>query len=257
MFLITAKGGRGRGKTKLAEAVARLAGGAFAISANEDFGKVVGRLLTPDAMTKRIGLLDNVKSHRFSWDQLEQVVTADTISGHRYFTGEATRTNLMTWLITANGASMSTDLSARSVEIRLADPTYSADWLEDLLSFIDSNRAELVGDIVTFLRSPKKLLARTTRWATWEKEVLSRTYDPNVAVAMIEERRKSVDVESEEVEIIETYFPVAVRGRTLRNQLGSRIYSERCGFTMAAKGAGRAADCGSRWPKAWADRRRA
>ena len=74
MFMVTASGGRGRGKSKLCQAVATLYGGAIDILPSEKMEAIKTRLLSPSAMSKRICLIDNVKTTRFSWGELEGLV---------------------------------------------------------------------------------------------------------------------------------------------------------------------------------------
>ncbi|HEX6987702.1 MAG TPA: hypothetical protein VF170_20145, partial [Planctomycetaceae bacterium] len=99
-FLITADSGRGAGKTAAVKMVAQLVGGAVEVRANEDAAAVLKRLLSPDGQTKRLVLLDNVKSQRFSSADLEGLVTAPVLSGHRMYAGGGRRPNLVTFCVT-------------------------------------------------------------------------------------------------------------------------------------------------------------
>ncbi len=130
-FAFTADAGRGKGKTKCAEMLAHVVGGTVDFSANEDIAQIKTRLLSADSLPKRLALLDNVKSHRFSWAELEGLLTAPTISGKRMYVGEATRPNVLTWFITLNGASLSTDMAQRLVIIKLGEPERSKNWEHD------------------------------------------------------------------------------------------------------------------------------
>lgn len=138
-FLFVATAGRGKGKMKVAQSIASLFGGWVDISANEDIGVIKQRLLTPDAATLRVMLLDNVKTTRFSSAELEGLITSRTISGKQLYVGNATRWNYLTPFITLNGASLSTDMAQRTVEIRLAEPVYQADWEERLQRFVSGD----------------------------------------------------------------------------------------------------------------------
>ena len=204
--------GRGRGKTKLAQYIAYLWGGCVDISPNEDAGAIKTRLLTAEALPLRVALLDNVKTTRFSWGELEALITSPVISGRRLYVGNGTRPNHLTWIITLNGASLSTDMAQRVVEIRLADPTYDGTWEERLRAFIDTHRMAIIGDLVAFLRSEPKSLEKATRWAAWEKQVLARVDDPDACLETILARRAETDVEQEEGEILEDYFASRLRG---------------------------------------------
>jgi len=204
--MFTASTGRGKGKTALAERIAQLYGGSIDVSAKEDIAAVKTRLLSPDALSKRIVTLDNVKTTRFSWADLESLITADTISGKRLYVGDGSRPNYLTVLVTLNGASLSTDMTQRVVEVQLADPLYDGGWDESVRQFIESNRSAILGDLIAFLRQPEKKMRRYSRWGTWEKHVLSRVDDPDSCLDLILQRRSQADAEEEEGHIVEDYF---------------------------------------------------
>lgn len=214
-FVITSDDGRGAGKTTVAKCVGLVWGGLLTFSANEDVNKIKTRLLSSDALSRRVALLDNVKSLKFSWAELEGMITAPTIGGHRMYVGEATRPNLLTWFITLNGASLATDMAQRAAIIKVNRPSRSATWEEDTTRFITDNHRAIVADIVAALRAEPFGLARFTRWATWEKDILQRLPEPEEAQRVILERQAAVDVEADEAELIEEYFA---------DQLGSLTY---------------------------------
>lgn len=110
-YVITSDDGRGVGKSTLAESVGAVYGGTLQFSHLEDIGTIKTRLLSPDALTRRVCLLDNVKSHKFSWAELEGLITASTIGGRRLYVGESVRPNSLTWFITLNGAALWSDVS--------------------------------------------------------------------------------------------------------------------------------------------------
>ena len=169
------------------------------------------RLLSPDGLTKRIALLDNVKTLRFSWAELEAMITAPEISGKRLYVGNATRPNNLTWIVTLNGASLSTDMAQRCVIVKLRKPEYTGTWEEETYAFIRDNRDAIIGDIIGFLRSERKPLERHSRWGDWEDDVLSRLPDPAEAQLIIAQRQQTSDVEEEEADLIEDYFKGELR----------------------------------------------
>ena len=205
-FCLTSDEGRGAGKTELALCVADVAGGAIEISANEDGNRIKTRLLSPDAQSKRVLLIDNIKSHKLSSAELESLITAPTISGHRLFAGEGQRPNNLTFVLTMNGCGLSTDMAQRMVTIKLRRPEYSGTWAEDTRRFIQDHRAELIADIIGFLRGPVATLTKFTRWGDWERQVLARLPEPSESQAVIRERQVGVDVDSEESELIQEFF---------------------------------------------------
>lgn len=211
-FLFTASTGRGRGKSTAAMLLAKVFWGYIDISANEDIGVIKQRLLSPDAARLRVALLDNVKSSRFSWAELESLITTSDVSGKRMYVGDARRPNLITWLITLNGASLSTDMSQRVVEIQFDEPLYTKTWEAEVNEFIESHRMEIIADMVGLLRKPPMKMRRHSRWATWEGQVLARMDCPDECLDVLLERRSACDVEQEESEVIEEYFASRLSG---------------------------------------------
>jgi len=205
-FVITSDKGRGCGKTTLAELVGSLWGGILSFSHREEIGKIKTRLLTPDAMSKRVCLLDNVKSLKFSWAELEGMITSTEVGGHRMYCGDGARPNTMTWFITLNGASLSTDMAQRAVIIKLEKPNRTGEWSDDTRRFIEDHREEIIAGIIHLLRQPAQSLEKFSRWACWERDVLARTPEPSEAQKVIEERQTASDVEIEEGEMIEEFF---------------------------------------------------
>jgi hypothetical protein len=168
--------GRGVGKTTCVELFARLVGGTHAIrprAQNED--RLLTGLLSPSALQHRLGLLDNLKSLRFSNDQFESLVTAANINGHRMYVGHAERLNYLTWAVTVNGASYSKDLAQRSVVVQLARPRPASNWYGDTVDFIDSHREEIIADIRWHLEQPARPITRAERWQPWAPEIVGAT----------------------------------------------------------------------------------
>ncbi len=205
-FVVTSDDGRGLGKSKVAEAVGYLYGGFFDVSAGEDIQQLKTRMLTPAARTKRIALLDNVKTLRLSWAELEALITSPVISGKQHYVGEGQRPNLLTWFITLNGVSMATDMAQRSVIIKVVRGKNDGPWWEQTRQFIDQHRDKIMGDVIGALRAEPYPLAEFTRWATWEQHVLCRLPEPGEAQRLILERQGEADCELDEIGIIEEFF---------------------------------------------------
>lgn len=212
MFVITSDSGRGAGKTKLSDVLSHLVGGCIELSANEDSGVMRQRLLSPGGKNKRIARLDNVKSLRFSWADLESLVTVPTISGKEMYVGEGSRPNNLTWIITLNGPSLSTDIAQRAVIVKLDRPIRNPRWEEETLSYIDHNRPQIIADIIACLKLPQQPIDYQTRWAAWEHGVLSRLRCDveGVSIAdiqdVLKQRSGESDAEGEEAELIEEAF---------------------------------------------------
>ena len=140
-------GGRGVGKSKLIELCGELVGGTLEISANEDIIAIKKRLLSPAARTAALARIDNIKTYRFSWADLEGLITSPVISGHRMYKGEGRRPNTLTWTLTLNGASLSKDMAKRVIVVKLQRPTYSPTWEQDVRDFIEEHRWQILNDI--------------------------------------------------------------------------------------------------------------
>jgi hypothetical protein len=153
-FVITSDDGRGVGKSTLAEMISYLCGGHISISPDDKMSEIKQRLLTPKFRDKRIVFLDNVKSLRLSWPDLESLVTESVISGKQMYEGESQRPNLLTWFITLNGVSLATDMAQRSVIIKLVKGENDGNWLETTTKYIDHFREQIIGDIIGLLRKP-------------------------------------------------------------------------------------------------------
>jgi hypothetical protein len=216
VFALTSDHGRGTGKSTAVAVNGRLAGGVIELSMNEDPEVIKQRLLSPDGITKRIACLDNAKTSRFSWADLEALVTSPTVSGKRLYVGEASRPNNLVWALTLNGVSLATDMAQRSVIIKLDRPQHCATWAEETYRFVDDNRTALIGDCLAFLRSERKVLPAYSRWGAWEHDVLSRLPEPAEAQKVIIERQGVSDCEREEAEVVEEFF---------RGQLAELQYS--------------------------------
>lgn len=197
-FLFTSDKGRGAGKSTLAKLVGEIWGGSITIRQKEDFGKAVTRLLSPGGRDKRIAIIDNVKSLRLSFAELEELITCSTISGHEMYNGEGSRPNTLCWYITLNGASLCKDMAQRCVPIKLGMSVKSGDWEESTLSFVKAHHASILGELLHFLRKPKSCLKGYSRWGAWEAAVLSRLPNPSGAQQLILDRQKEFDVEDEE-----------------------------------------------------------
>jgi hypothetical protein len=210
-FLITSDHGRGVGKTKAGELLASVVGGTISFSAKDDIGEIRSRLLSPAGLSKRVTILDNLKTLRFSWAELESLITAPMVSGKRMYVGEAQRPNVLTWVLTLNGASLSTDMAQRCVIIKLKRPQRDGEWEESVAKFVSENRQRIIADLVGKLRVDPVKLQKFSRWATWERAILARLPEPSEAQAVIEERQGQVDIEADEAAVIEEFFEAQLK----------------------------------------------
>jgi hypothetical protein len=216
VFLITSDAGRGAGKTTLANLLAEVSGGMMSFSSNDDPQKMRERMLSPEGKKMRVAVLDNVKSHRFSWAELEALITSPVVSGRALYVGESRRVNTLTWCITMNGAGLSTDLAQRAILIKLRAAAYDGAWEEQTRALIRENREAIIGDIRACLADPASPLPHTSRWGRWERDVLSKIYGAAEAQGVYLQRQREVDGDAEETDLVEDFF---------RQQLASLGYN--------------------------------
>ena len=198
--------GRGVGKTALATYVASLVGGQIELG-GEKINRIKTRLLSPEGLGQRVVLLDNLKSTKFSWGDLEGLITSDVISGHRLFCGEGRRLNNLTWVVTSNSASLSTDMADRSVVIRLARHEPREGWDLEVREFINTHRWHIVADVLAQLQETPAPHRPAPRWVSWTSEVLSRSCDdPDRVQEQILTRRRSIDDDAVETDLVREEF---------------------------------------------------
>lgn len=191
--------GRGVGKSTMPEIISQgLAGGFIGVSPSGDMELIKTRLLSPPAAFVRVARLDNVKTLRFSWADLEEVITNSIISGRRLYQGDGSRPNTLTWAITVNGESFSEDLAGRCVHVKIGRPTYLADWETRVRSYMEDNLAGLWGDIRHALETAKPGLKPSGRWAMWECDVLAATENPTATQWELIKRRESMNADRRE-----------------------------------------------------------
>lgn len=245
VFVISADG-RGAGKTTLAELFSGIVGGAIQIGSNDSDESIKQRLLSPEGLTKRVIIIDNVKSRKLSSASLEALATSEQISGKSMYVGEASRPNNFTIVVTANGLAFSQDMAQRSVIIKIRRSVYEEGWERDTAEFIRLNRPQILADLIWWLKEAERWpLARNTRWADWESEVLRRMVDPDEVQRVILSRQKEVDVDQDEGVVIESAFaarllqlnyspgdmvriPGRIAAEWVNDALGERLTTTKC-----------------------------
>ena len=198
--------GRGVGKTTVAQKIAAIYGGAFDIDASEPFHRTRTRLLTPDAMSKRILLMDNVKTFRLSSADLESLVTAPNVNGHRMYKGQAAIPNYCTLFITLNGASLSKDFAQRVIPVQLKRGDMKEDWEATVDEFLLKNKTALIADLMNVLNRTPTKLSKVSRWGAWESGVLGKVKDAEKALKVIDSRTMRMDADKEDADRIREMF---------------------------------------------------
>jgi len=199
--------GRGVGKSVLCQILAEeLAGGSIEVSPTESIADLKTRLLSTESGRRRVVRLDNLKTFKFSWADLEGLLTSSTISGRALYEGEGRRPNTLVWMITLNGATLSKDMAQRCIQIKLARPTFKASWESELRTFIRSNRWGLLADIRALLEANSVLIHAETRWSAWERDVLGKTLAWGTLQTEIVNRQKAVDDDDDERSHVAQFF---------------------------------------------------
>lgn len=239
-FVITAPD-RGCGKTTVGEAVAAVWGGAVAVDPDgHGADRLTQRLLDTEAAQRRVVLCDNIKGRGSA--SIEALVTAQTISGHRLYAGEASRPNRLTWVLTANSPRLTADLAARAFILRLEKPTYRGGWRERLLAFIEKHRRRIQSDALALLAGERARHGATDRFQSWLDDVLATAAPfPDVVREVIETnnaRRDEGDEEAGEAELL--LDAIRARGDCFLPAGAVRdLVNEALGLGLSSQGAGR------------------
>lgn len=171
--------GVGHGKTSTVVKCCKLIGGFLENHSDEKASDFRKRVINNHG-SMRLVLLDNLKSLKLSSSTLEAMITGTEISGHRLFNGNASKPNYFTFAITSNGVFLSKDLAQRYMTVKVARPQYNCNWDAQIDSFIEEHRWAIIADIVSLLAKEGDQLPDegSTRWAAWEKDVLSKCQMP-------------------------------------------------------------------------------
>ncbi|HEY2784309.1 MAG TPA: hypothetical protein VGJ05_04965 [Fimbriiglobus sp.] len=192
-------GGRGYGKTKLAEFVLGLTGEPYRLLSTSSPERVRSDLLTPGNKYRSV-FLDNAKTFKMASENIESMVTSSSIGGHVLFKGGGSKPNRLTWVITANAMQFGKDLADRGVIIRLEKADHSnRGWESQMLAYWGDpeNRAALVADVAWHLLVKESSdVTLSDRWGPWVSEVLCKTENPDASLEVILARREGADGDS-------------------------------------------------------------
>lgn len=164
----------------------------------------MGRLLSDTALARRAVLIDNIR-RKFDNPEIESMITAREIHGHRMYHGQASRPNLITWFLTSNIPQLSHDLAERSVIINIGTQRANASFVAETYEWIDRHRPSLVASILGILagedRSPVQS-QHLDRWAKWQTGVLAKVEGGDAAAKLARDRRAEVNADAEDAEDI-------------------------------------------------------
>ena len=161
---------------------------------------------------------------RFSWSDIEALITSERINGRKLYVGDGSRPNVFVVSVTMNGANCSKDIAQRSVIIKLKRPSYSGNWESDTAAYIEKNRWEIIGSLIAHLRRSVPQLGSFTRWGAWERSIW-RGVRAEALQKLILERRNAVDDDEEEASLIREAImeEIRLRGHGEPDQAGVRI----------------------------------
>ena len=198
---------RGFGKTTLATTIGQLYGGIIQVEPGKGAGdRLLSRLLSPDALTQRVVMMDNVKYIAES-AIIEGLITMEYLSGYRLYFGEGKRPNTLTWIFTANTPRLSRDLADRSFIIRLVKPTPVSGWKESVEEFVLEHRDKILADCCATLQRERFEHEKGDRWQSWTDNILARvTPNTDGVLSVTRERRDDMDEEIEEVNSLQDAF---------------------------------------------------
>ena len=196
-WIIDSRDGQGSGKTTLVELIAYIYGRApistFKNELVNHMDVVRKRCLGRSGRHSRVFLVDNATGD-FHCDELASMMTARDITGMApYGHGEETRPNDLTYVITANSATVSTDIADRSLYIFVLKPPESLSepdsWKSRIQEYIDEHRLEIVADMIDMLEThfPFPGISLRTRFREFERDILQPCCgSPQMTVAVLE-----------------------------------------------------------------------
>lgn len=177
LWIIDSRDGAGTGKTTMAELISYLYDSApIAVEAQSlryGFEEIIKRMVSSTGRLARVFLIDNVTGN-FRSDELSSLITRANITGKApYGRGEESRPNNLTYIITANSASIDNDLAVRSFFIFVKRANLDARWKQSVMDYISRFRLYIFADIIDILSSHKPFdTSPKTRFPEFETQIL-------------------------------------------------------------------------------------
>lgn len=158
LWIIDTTDQQGSGKTALVKMVCHLYNSEYIAvdmrQLDNDIQAVRRRLVSSDARSKRLVLIDNVK-HTLRSANLATIITEKYITGLApYGRTEEVRPNDLTYTVTANNLEAETDIASRAYTVRISkvvDP--DPNWQTDVCAYIDQNRMQIFADIIHMMEN--------------------------------------------------------------------------------------------------------
>jgi len=179
-WVIDSRDGQGCGKSNLAEIVGDLYGAAPVSTSKYELmnrgDTLIKRLVSERGRKSRVLLVDNVTGN-FECPELADLITRKDITGiPPYGRGEEVRPNNLTVIITANTATVGTDIADRSIYIHIRRPDSNWDsvtWKSRVMGYVHKHRLEIFADIIDLLMKHKPFsMMPQTRFKPWETTIL-------------------------------------------------------------------------------------
>lgn len=179
MWIVDTDDAQSSGKTTLVKLISHLYGDDPFIfdfaTVNKDLGQLMRRMISSSGRQKRIALLDNATGTLRS-SNLATLVTLGSLTGLApYGRTEESRPNDITYIVTANGASVDTDIATRSYTVRLKAPENpDPSWETEVKNFIDANRGQIFSDLLHMIQNnPLKVQRKRSRFGMFDRVILS------------------------------------------------------------------------------------
>jgi hypothetical protein len=234
-WIIDSHDGQGSGKSNLVELVSELYGHAPIKTSKQELGQnlqqLTRRCLSNSGRDARIMLVDNVTGD-FQSPELADLITSKHITGMApYGHGEETRPNNLVYAITANSATVSTDLADRSVyiHVRKPEPHELAGWKDRIQTFLDRHRLEIFSDIIALLSShvPFPGVMPSTRFPEFESVVLQPCCgDPETMAEVLDHlsnARADSNIEEDQARLIAEAFTSNI-ARALQSEIRQPVF---------------------------------
>jgi hypothetical protein len=119
-----------------------------------------------------------------------------------YGKGEEVRMNNLTYIMTANSASVDNDISIRSFYIYLSRPNMSDKWEDTLMAYIEQNRMAIFADIIDILSNgPVFNVPSGSRFPVFETQIMHKVCqnesEIKSCIALLREAREESNNEEE------------------------------------------------------------
>ena len=235
--------GRGSGKTTFVRLLAKITGGGMIDMGVGENSEAMRKAIVNSDPSCRVVSFDNVKSHSFSSDSLEHLITAETISGHEMYRGTSNFPNLYTYCLTMNGTSLSKDLALRAVQIRMARPkAYEPEWGSRLAAWLKHNRGRLERDVGWRIEIASKApnLKSGTRFPEWDRSVLAGACEANGdlysrVLEVVVSRQVGVDSEIVRDEMFAEFLDEKLNSLAWGAQFGEPATTEKSAFGISSR----------------------